>query len=278
MATINSPIRRFVKPLLFKILGKKGYVRFQTIGKIKDIDQQLIDESEMELYPSFLDESSVSVDIGANYAYHTHRLAKLSPKGKVFAFEPIPFTFQVCQRIIKHYKLNNVALYQLGVGEKDESLVFELPLQDFGMISAGQSHLGGRNNEMDGKEQHYKFTAYEEVKCDVVALDSFKLDTDRLDFIKMDIEGAEFFALKGMRNVLEKYEPIVLLEINPFFLKGFGIKEQEMKALIEELGYLTFTYDKATGKLKAFEKNYVENNYYLVHKNKRSAHSALISA
>lgn len=278
MATINSPIRKFVKPLLFKILGKRGYVRFQTIGKIRDINQQLIDESEMDLYPFFLEDDSVSIDVGANYAYHTHRLATLCKKGKVYAFEPIPFTFQVCKRIVKHFMLKNVELFQYGVGERNEKISFQLPLQDFGVISAGQSHMGGRNNELEGKEKHYKFSSYEEVECEVVSIDTMKLNLNKLDFVKMDIEGAEYYALKGMIKTLKQFKPIVLLEINPFFLKGFGIEESSLRDLIEELGYLTYTYKIATKKLIRYESDYIEDNYYLIHNTKLDLYRHLIES
>ncbi len=276
MATIKSPLRSFVKPLLFKILGKRAYVRFQAYGKLKDIDQRLIDEPEMKLYPHFIKEDFVCLDIGANFAYHTHRLSNLCPKGWIHAFEPVPFTFKVFERICKHYDFKNVSLYEMGVGAKTEKMIFELPLQDFGGISAGQSHLGGRKNDLEGKEKHYQFDSYEEVECQVISIDEFFPDLKALDFIKMDIEGAEFFALKGMLKTLKKFKPIVLLEINPFFLEGFNIDPEELKGMINELGYKTYKVHPKEDKLIDFSGDYVEDNYILVHpENAQSIQSLL---
>lgn len=70
---------------------------------------------------------------------------------KVYAYEPIPFTYKVCSLLIKHYRLNNVVLYQQGVGAINETKRFSVPVADFGGISAGQAHMAERNNELKGK-------------------------------------------------------------------------------------------------------------------------------
>ena len=116
MASVNSPFRTFVKPLLFKLLGKKGYTYAQYYGKLKDIKERLVEEKEMTLLPLIVKNGDTAIDIGANYAYYTDRLSKLVGKsGKVFSFEPIPFTYEVCKMLVKKLQLSNVELFNLGV-------------------------------------------------------------------------------------------------------------------------------------------------------------------
>src|SRR3981081_3931150 len=99
MASVNSPIRKFLKPILFKLLGKKGYKWAQFYGKKKDIVNRLVEEIEMELLPQLVKKDDEVLDIGANYAYYTERLSRLVPLGKVYAFEPIPFTYEVAEML-----------------------------------------------------------------------------------------------------------------------------------------------------------------------------------
>lgn len=266
MASVHSPLRTALKPLLFKLFGKNAYAKFQFYAKIKDIDNKLVEEKEMELLPHFLSKDAESIDIGANYAYYTVAMAQQSKK--VYAFEPIPFTHKVCAMLIKHYKLVNVQLFLQGVGERNETKTFNVPVVDFGGISAGQAHMAERNNELEGKDQHYKFNKNESYKCQVVALDAAITDASNISFIKMDIEGAEFFALKGMHQLLQKHKPAILIEINPFFLDGFGIKESDLRNLIATLGYKTFIYNQTTKKLDAHTEAYFESNYILIHSDK----------
>lgn len=275
MASVHSPVRNFLKPILFKLFGKSLYPWFQFKAKVRDIDLKLVEEKEMELLPKLLSSKDQAIDIGANYAYYTHRLAKVC--AKVYAFEPVPFTHKVCSMVIKHYKFKNVELFKQGVGEKNEWHKFAVPITDFGAISAGQAHFGERNDDMEGKEIHARFTKNEMIDCEVIALDSMLEKFSNLRFIKIDIEGAEFFALKGMRKTIEKFKPVILMEINPFFLKGFNLEEKELEYLIAEMGYVTFVYDDAIKQVKEWQGNYIENNYLLFHKENISSLKNLIN-
>lgn len=277
MASVKSPIRTLLKPLFFRLIGKNGYLLMQYYAKKKDIEQKLLEEPEMEILERFVNKNSNSIDIGANFAYYTHRLSNLCPSGHVYAFEPIPFTYNVAKKIVAHYNFKNVSLYQLGVGNENCKTVFEVPLQSFGAYSAGQAHLSGRNNELEGKSQHYKFESHEKINCEIIRIDDFKEINKPIDFVKVDIEGAELFALKGMKNLLLKDKPIVLLEINPFFLEGFKIKESELTDFINEIEYTTFMYNSVSKKLSPYITNFVESNYILIPKSKTNKYLDLIS-
>lgn len=280
MASVNSPIRSFLKPLLFKLMGKRGYFLMQYYAKKKDIEGKLVEEPEMVLFPNILKEDSVSLDIGANFAYHTVRYAQLSPKGKVYAFEPIPFTFKVCQKIVKHYHLPQVEVFQKGVGNENKTVTFSVPLQDFGAMSAGQAHLGARNNELEGKEKHYKFSKSQEIEAEIIRIDDFLLPKlTRLDYVKMDIEGAEYFALQGMEKTLKQFKPLVFMEINPFFLQGFGISERSLNECITQLGYEVYVMNPQTQKVALYPKEtaYVENNYILIHPENKTPYQAILA-
>ncbi len=281
MAAVKSLLRKVIKPILFRILGENQYLWFQYLAKIKDIEKKLVEEDEMELLPFFVKADSVSFDIGANYAYYTVRLARLSPGGKVYAFEPIPPTFKVCSRIVRHYRLKNVVMLDKGVGAQNSTMKFEVPLQDSGFISGGQAHFSGRHSELAEKKIYYPWDKNRTYECQVVAIDQEFSDLKRLDFIKMDIEGAELYALKGMADTLKNFRPVILIEICKFWLSGFNITAKEMHDFICGLGYDLYRYskkDKSFLKVQSLENdemyNYVDRikltpfapNYYLIPK------------
>jgi FkbM family methyltransferase len=281
MASVNSPFRRFIKPILFKLLGKRLYKYFQYLGKLKDIKERLVEEPEIELLSHFIHEQDEVIDIGANYVYYTERMANLCKKGRVYAFEPIPFTAEVAQKIIKKLMLDNTIFYQKGVSNKTEILTFSVPKLDFGAISAGQAHIGTRNNDLIKGSNFYISDTYETFECEVIDIDTFLLPSlQNLTFVKIDIEGAEYLALQGMKQTLFQFKPVILIEIVPLFLKSFGASVEEFQNFIEkELGYIIFEYDQPTKKLlqvtgKPVEK---EKNYILIHAEKTEKFPHLIA-
>lgn len=276
MASVNSPFRKIVKPLIMKCLGPGAYRWFFLRGKIRDIDRRLVEEAEMALLPRLIGRKDTVLDIGANYAYYTVRMAGLCPEGKVIAFEPIPSTYEACRKIVRHYGLGNVELHSKGVGARTEVKRFEVPLQELGTHSAGQAHMTGRDNKLQGHEKYHPFVRHEFFDCEIVDLDSFLASAPPVSFVKIDIEGAEYFALQGMKKFLEKNRPQILMEICPFFLKGFGITEGELSALMSGLGYQCFAYDPASRGLRPASSPFADGNYLLIHREKLASFQDLM--
>lgn len=279
MAEIKSFIRKTLKPVLFKMLREDQYLWFQYIAKVKDVEKRLVEEDDMVLLPLILKQDSVSFDIGANYAYYTVRLAKLAPLGKVYALEPIPPTFKVCNKIIKHYKLENVVLLEAGAGAQNSTVEFKVPVQDSGFISGGQGHISGRHNELSERKIYYPWSKERVFQCRVISIDQEFPDLNKLDFIKMDIEGAELYALKGMMNTLIRLRPFILIEICKFWLSGFGIKAKEIQEFMFDIKYGIYRYcrnNKSLLKVDNLEQdekyNYIDKinltpyapNYFLI--------------
>ena len=82
------------------------------------------------------------------------------------------------------------------------------------------------------------------------------------NFIKIDVEGAELEVLKGSLNVIKKYNPVILVEIQNH--KSY----QEIQELLSSCGYINIDPSKksddsmnkvAVSKTSDFEKG--TNNY-----------------
>ena len=279
MASVKSPLRNFLKPILFKLLGKNGYKWAQYYAKKKDIKNRLVEEKEMELLPALVKKEDEVLDIGANYAYYTERLSGLITSGKVYAFEPIPFTYGVASMLVKKLKMPNVNLYNKGVGQKTETMRFSVPKMDIGTLSAGQAHMAGRNNEMVKGSEYFVSEKTEEFDCQVVDIDSFLFASlKNLTFVKIDIEGAEYFALKGMEKTLAKFKPAILIEIVPVFLKSFKIEIDFFQEYLEQtLGYKIFIYNPEQKIMQASASITQDRNYILLHASKLADYKHLIA-
>lgn len=242
----NSLPRRFVKKLVAPLLGERSYSVLQAVAMGWDIRRGSWFEPELELLPLAVREGETAIDIGANfglYAYHLSRAVGSS--GRVWSFEPIPFTartFRLVQRGLGFR--NNVVLVAKGCGENSGRMTFTVPVMDTGAISAGLVHMG-RNDDRPGKEQRANYKT-REVACDVVTIDEFLVDARDVSFIKCDIEGADLFAMRGARKTLERHHPTVVIEITPWYLEGFGLRVEDVTSFFDGLGYRCYRFDNGT--------------------------------
>ena len=91
----------------------------------------------------------------------------------------------------------------------------------------------------------------------MIALDDYVIDKniEKIDFIKIDIEGAEFHALKGMKTVLKKYKPVLLIEI-----LHYQDDRKLILSFLKDLGYQQL-FIADNGSIKAKESNETRENY-----------------
>jgi len=156
----------------------------------------------IELIQSNLPTGGVFLDVGANIGCHTLIAAeKVGNTGVVHAFEAITST---CVALTKNVNLNdfsNVVINHCAVYEENTTLELFVANQD----NMGMSSVFQRNEISSTTE-----------RVAAITLDSYVAQhkIERVDFLKMDIEGAEFSALKGMKNTLSTFHPKILLEIS----------------------------------------------------------------
>jgi FkbM family methyltransferase len=275
----NSLPRRLIKRLLAPLLTEATYSRLQAVAMARDIESRSWWEPEIELAARVLREGDSAIDIGANFglwAYHMSRA--VGRTGKVYSFEPIPFTARTFRIVARRLGFaHNVELFEKGCGERAGEVEFTIPVMETGAISAGLVHMG-RNDARPGKEQHAKFEQTKLVKCEVVTIDEQLAGIERLMLLKCDIEGADLFAMRGARGTLAKHKPVVVIEITPWFLEGFGLAVRDVTGFFEELGYLCYHHDDDGRLTPTAPDAIVEDNWVFVHPDNASRLSDVLPA
>jgi FkbM family methyltransferase len=251
---------------LAPLLNESFYSRVQAVAKAKDIKDRSWWEPELELVDKVLREGDSAIDVGANYglwAYHMSRA--VGRTGKVYSFEPIPFTAKTFRRVARRLGFAfNTELREVGCGERSGEVEFVVPVVDSGAISAGLAHMG-RDDERSGKEKHFRFNRTTNIRCRVVTIDEQLKHIERLQLIKCDIEGADLFAMRGALRTLERHKPLVVFEVNPWFLEGFGLKVTDITGFFEGLGYECFHYDDEGLLRPTSAEQIYEDNWVFVH-------------
>ncbi len=159
----------------------------------------------------------VVLDIGANIGYFTLMMAKQSKQ--LYAFEPEPRNYQTLQKNIEFNHLENVHLYNYAIAEVSGITTLHLCDTNRGMHRIYES----------------QFCKEGTVNVETIAIDDL---IEYADFIKIDIEGAELGALKGMKRLLKKHHPILLMEFHPPSIIEYGVQPRDVFDFVVEMGYL----------------------------------------
>jgi FkbM family methyltransferase len=177
------------------------------------------DEPEFDALASIVRSGDWVIDVGANVGFYTKRMAELvGRQGRVLAFEPVPETFVVLANNLESSGCTNVSLFNAAVSEETGIAGMSIPRhQDTGLQNFYQAHLS------------------EAIDCElqilVMSVDSMQIPhTIRL--VKIDAEGHEFSVLKGMRKILTRDRPILIVET----------PNADVSTLLKSLGYAAQIY------------------------------------
>lgn len=266
----NSAVRKLIKKLLYPLTNEKTYKYAQAVSKTLDIKRGSWVEPELDLVKIGLREGETALDIGANYGLYAYYMSRVVGKtGKIYSFEPVPFTFDSLAIVAKLLGFShNTELVKKGCSDENGKIKFTVPVQQSGAFSAGQAYIGERNDNREGKEDQVRWNATKDVEAEVVRLDDFLPDISDLPFIKADIEGAELHCFRGAERLFAKHLPTTVCEINPWFLEGFGIKLEELLNFFFEKGYKLYFYTNDNGRKHLHEvkaEEVVEDNYVFLH-------------
>lgn len=144
-----------------------------------------------------------AIDVGANIGYFTLLMTnRVGPQGKVIAFEPLAENFRILQENIKLNGHANVVAENLALMSRTERI--ELRSATLGAIT----WVASVNIDQS--------SAVESQSVEAVALDEYvqKNGIVKVDFLKIDVEGSEASMLEGATNVLNRYQPTLLIEMH----------------------------------------------------------------
>ncbi|MEA5420209.1 FkbM family methyltransferase [Spirulina sp. CCNP1310] len=188
---------------------------------------------EKLLFLSLIQRGDVVIDIGANRGYYTVLFSHIvGNSGKVYAFEPIPSTFEYLTQTLAHEQIfSNVIPYNCALGDQLGEAVLYLPDHDDGQASMRPDHQTGSWKTVQQIQSYI---------CTLQTLDHYCQNWPRLDFIKCDVEGAELLVLKGGSAIIQKHHPMVYVELFFDWTKAFDYHPLDLLAQLMDWGYQQF--------------------------------------
>lgn len=244
-------LKKAIQAILQRILGFERYLFYFSRWKIATLRWDSHEkEGDFNHFLTLLSPSDQVLDIGANVGIMTVLMAKACPQGQVFAFEPIPENFRTLRKIIKHFKLDNVSLYQAALGETAGEVSMTMPILK-GVRMQGLSHIN--HPSIEGYQSNMmSFTVPQ------MTLDSFdELKNGQVDAIKMDVENYEQFVIKGGIKLLETCKPILYCEL------WDNENRSNCFRMLQGIGYQIFVLEK--DQLKPFDKEkHLSHNFFFL--------------
>jgi FkbM family methyltransferase len=181
------------------------------------------------IFRRVIPEDGVVLDVGAHAGQYAKIFSRLTPRGQVYAFEPGSYARSILRVALALNRCRNVAILPLGLGAREGAEILTLPVKRPGSYGFGLAHFGPN-------------ARWENVEREAVAVSTIDrmvelLQLPRLDFIKADIEGWELQLVRGSLRAIQRFRPILLLELNAEALARAGDNLATAFATITELGY-----------------------------------------
>lgn len=212
------------------------------------LDYKLRRPYEMSrLFKKILSPDTIVLDIGANMGHYACRLNDIVNKGTghIYCFEPVEANFAALRAMKKTLKLKSISINKLGVSDVAKEATISIPVYNNGLVVGTQATL------LEKKGIKYKTE-----KIKITTIDTFVSENKikKVDFIKCDTEGNEKNVLKGGKQTITKFLPILSFEMS--------YKDKGLNWLLQ-LGYELYYYDMKINKFRKIN-NYQSGNLILL--------------
>lgn len=213
----------------FSLTAPTPYGEMRLPATCKVITPAVIDTGmwapeECLLVQTILKDGDTMLDIGAHCGFLSLAGAHaVGPRGNVISVEPTPQTAAILRDNVERLSPADHRVLEMAAWSESGKATMSISADNTGDNRAyqiqGQGHVG-------------------EVEITRTALDELLLDNlERLDMIKMDTQGSEFHAILGMRGLIEKFRPVMLMEFWPPGIIQAGSDPDRLLGLIRSLGY-----------------------------------------
>ncbi len=169
------------------------------------------------------------IDIGANHGEFTLTASRLvGPSGLVVAVEAQPLLAEAVRRTLSDNSFSPFALHAAAVGDHNGQIDLHIPLTSSGGAGVFEAYSANGG--------HYTVSVPLRRFDDLI---SGSVLPGRVT-VKLDIEGSEPNFLRGARQFILRHRPRIVMEINPRSLRASGTVENDLKAILHELGYTSY--------------------------------------
>jgi FkbM family methyltransferase len=183
-----------------------------------------------EIFLGTVKKGHIVVDVGAFIGGYTYLFSELG--SKVYAFEPVPYLFNILRFHCSLSNLKNVITENKAVADNEGYLKL--------ILSEG--------DVQDNRLAYAENTNY--ILVNTISLDKyFEKQSVLPDIVKIDVQGADYKVIKGMMNLIKKNNLIIFCEFWPEGIRRCGDDPLEFLKFISNLGFKIFEIDNKNNRI-----------------------------
>ena len=218
LGRVNTRLRPR-RPVRFRIMGRTVYAA--SLDRIAALMLWLRGGSPdfgIGLWRSLIRPGMVVADVGANLGIYSLLASRwVGSEGSVHSFEPDPENFALLTRNVRANGCENVTTHQAAVADEVGEITLFVRPEHHGDHRIYNDGAGGRG----------------QIRVPLTTLDEALGKTGRLDVVKLDIQGVEWRAIAGMRQLLAANPRMQILA--EFWPEGMRQSGKDPAEFLDEL-------------------------------------------
>jgi FkbM family methyltransferase len=194
-----------------------------------------------------MESAQAVIDVGANTGLFALLAGKANPQCRVWAFEPVPFVFEMLTNNIRLNGLTNVEAIPAAASDATGETTFFVTRTSVGVPTDSSACAGFRAD-------------VEPLRVATITLDDYvDRHLTRLDVLKIDAEAAEQQVVRGAARTIAQHRPYLVIEVLE------NVDHAYVELMMASLDYAFFhiapagleRHEQLRGSLKVDQRNYL---------------------
>tara|TARA_E500000178_G_scaffold329525_1_gene360526 strand:- start:557 stop:1342 length:786 start_codon:yes stop_codon:yes gene_type:complete len=228
-------------PLLYYIV--RSLIRFTNIFE---------EDANGVAFLKFKDKVNI-IDVGASDGIATKFFKNKLNINKIICVEPNKSYINILRKL----KIKNLQVYPYAIGEKNEVYDIYYPRymlfkKKFDLITYTFYDL---NELKKFIKLHFLFRKNISIVKEKIKIKKFEKKNFKVDLIKIDTNGFELSILKGIKDIIKKHKPAILLETGKDIIK--------IEKLLKKFNYDKFLFSNSSKNFSKIKRKYPLNTYFL---------------
>jgi len=195
-------------------------------------------EDEVRAIAELVPTGGTCVDVGAGYGLYTMAMAAaVGPHGTVHAIEPQPDPNRVIDAVVRVCGARGrVIRHDVALSDQTGMSMLSVPVRR-GRAVHGRAFVMRNARHAGPNSVDFRTARHQPVRLSTLDELAVGHDLTRLDMLKADVEGAELQVLAGGASTIERFQPMVQLEIEQRHLEKFGSTVHDVTGFLLDRGY-----------------------------------------